>query len=65
MDIWNPIFGEELPLQREPENTVEQIVAVITDCWARSNPNLFHCVSFPSKAMQYRNCKSNWQQWQC
>ena len=32
MDIWNPVLGEELPLQKEPENVVdEQAVAVKKD----------------------------------
>jgi len=31
-DIWNPVLNEELPLQREPENAVdEQSVAVTKD----------------------------------
>jgi len=32
MDIWKSVLGKELPLRREPENTVdEQIVAVLKD----------------------------------
>jgi len=32
MDIWNPVLGEELPLQREPENAInEQAVVVLKD----------------------------------
>jgi len=32
MNAWNPVLGEELPLQKEPENVVdEQAVAIIKD----------------------------------
>ena len=52
MDIWNPIIGEELQLQREPENTRDGwAVAIVKDSWTCAEVSFSSYLSFPGEIM--------------